>query len=51
MPNDSLPTEENRTTILLYHSLPDEVNTLPLMRQLHPEGHTVLLPTVVGSNL
>lgn len=51
MPNDSLPTEENRTTILLYHSLPDEVNTLPLIRQLHAEGHTVLLPTVVGSNL
>ena len=51
MPNDSLPTEENRTTILLYHSLPDEVNTLHLIRQLHAEGHTVLLPTVVGSNL
>ena len=38
-------------TILLYHSLPDEVCTHDLIRSLHAEGKTVLLPTVEGEDL
>lgn len=37
--------------ILLYHSLPDEVDTRDLIHTLHAEGYTVLLPTVVGDDL
>ena len=35
-------------TVLLYNSLPDEVYTHALIRQLHAEGKTVLLPVVVS---
>lgn len=38
-------------TILLYHSLPDEVETHALIRTLHAEGKKVLLPTVVDDRL
>lgn len=38
-------------TILLYHSLPDEVKTHALIRTLHAEGKKVLLPTVVDDRL
>lgn len=38
-------------TILLYHSLPDEVGTHDLIRHLHAQGKNVLLPTVVGEEL
>lgn len=35
-------------TIMLYHSLPDEVNTHALIMQLLCQGKTVLLPRVVS---
>ncbi len=38
-------------SILLYHSLPDEVATHDLIRILHSQGHTILLPTVNGDEL
>lgn len=38
-------------TVLLYHSLPDEVNTHELIRQSLVEGKRVLLPVVVGDDL
>lgn len=43
--------ESHCQTILLYHSLPDEVETHALIRTLHATGKTVLLPTVVGDVL
>jgi len=43
--------EDNCQTILLYHSLPDEVETHALIRTLHAAGKTVLLPTVAGDVL
>ena len=49
--HDIIRKEENPHTILLYHSLPDEVNTVHLICQLHKEGYTILLPTVIGSDL
>lgn len=39
------------TTILLYHSMPDEVYTHDLIKSLHSKGKRVLLPTVVGDDL
>lgn len=38
-------------TVLLYHSLPDEVSTLWLISELARKGKRVLLPTVVGEEL
>lgn len=38
-------------TILLYHSLPDEVHTHNLIAALHAEGKHILLPSVVGSDI
>lgn len=38
-------------TILLYHSLADEVYTHDLIMQLREHGKTVLLPTIVGADL
>ena len=38
-------------TILLYHSLPDEVCTHTLIRHLADQGKIILLPTVVGNEL
>ena len=35
-------------TVLLYHALPDEVNTLSLLRV---QGKNILLPVVVGDDL
>lgn len=35
-------------TILLYNSLPDEVYTHDLIRRLHDEGKTILLPVVIS---
>ena len=37
-------------TILLYWSLPDEVHTHDMVRQLAQDGHTVLLPKVQANN-
>lgn len=48
---ERITKEENCQTILLYHSLPDEVNTHDLIRILYAQGYTILLPTVVGCNL
>ena len=39
------------STILLYHSLPDEVDTHQLIRTLHSIGKLVLLPTIKGEEL
>ena len=36
-------------TILLYHSLPDEVYTHSLISSLSDKGYTVLLPTVIDN--
>ena len=38
-------------TVLLYHALPDEVDTLAHIRQATDEGKRVLLPVVVGNDL
>ena len=43
--------EDCYQTILLYHSLPDEIDTHDLIPTLHALGKTVLLPTVVGDEL
>ncbi len=43
--------EAHCKTILLYHSLPDEVDTHTLIRTLHAAGKRILLPTVVGEVL
>lgn len=48
---ERIKREEHCHTILLYHSLPDEVETHTLIRTLHAEGKKVLLPTVVGDKL
>lgn len=39
---------QSAKTVLLYNSLPDEVYTHDLIRQLHNEGKTVLLPVVIS---
>ena len=48
-----ISSEQWRTSsvILLYHSLPHEVNTSLLIDTAHSEGKTILLPKVVGDNL
>ena len=43
--------QANCQTILLYHSLPDEVNTHHLIPMLYGMGKTVILPTVSGNEL
>lgn len=48
---ERIAREENGHTILLYHSLPDEVNTHDLIQTLYAQGYTVLLPSVVGNDL
>lgn len=46
-----LMKEDGYKTILLYHSLPDEVFTHQLIDNLFKIGKKVLLPTVVGNDL
>ncbi|MGI6242852.1 MAG: 5-formyltetrahydrofolate cyclo-ligase [Prevotella sp.] len=41
------PKVRNAGTILLYYSLPDEVNTHSLIKELYKENKTILLPKVV----
>ena len=41
------PHLQSAKTVLLYNSLPDEVYTHDLIKQLHNEGKTVLLPVVI----
>ena len=38
-------------TVLLYHSLPDEVDTHELIERLHATGKCIILPSVVGDDL
>ena len=45
------PQWHHAHTVLLYHSLPDEVNTHDLIRQACAEGKRVLLPAVVDDDL
>ena len=42
------PRLQNAKTVLLYNSLPDEVYTHDLIKQLHNEGRTILLPVVIS---
>lgn len=42
------PQWQDARTVLLYHALPDEVNTLSILRA---RGKTMLLPVVVGDDL
>lgn len=44
------PSFMSAQTILLYHSLPDEVDTTDLITQ-YADKKTLLLPTVVGNDL
>jgi 5-formyltetrahydrofolate cyclo-ligase len=44
------PSFMSAQTILLYHSLPDEVDTTDLITQ-YTDKKTILLPTVVGNDL
>ena len=48
---ERIEKEENCHTILLYHSLPDEVCTHDLIHTLYVQGYTLLLPSVVGNDL
>ena len=48
---DRIKKEENCKTVLLYHSLPDEVDTHRLIDLVSQLGYKVLLPTVVGNDL
>ena len=43
--------DNNIKTVLLYNSLPDEVCTTWLIKELAEKGKRVLLPTVVGDDL
>ena len=45
------PLWQQAQVILLYHSLPDEVDTRDLIRQASAEGKRVMLPVVVGDDL
>lgn len=45
------PQWQQARTVLLYHSLPDEVGTHELIRQAAAAGKRVLLPVVVGNDL
>ena len=44
----SHPRLQCAKTILLYNSLPDEVYTHDLIKQLHDVGKTILLPVVIS---
>jgi 5-formyltetrahydrofolate cyclo-ligase len=48
---ERIENEDGIRTILLYHSLPDEVNTHNLIRTLYAQGKTIILPTVSGEDL
>ena len=48
---EKIREEDCYNTILLYHSLPDEIDTHELIGILHSLGKTILLPTVVGDEL
>lgn len=48
---ERIKQEDGIHTILLYHSMPDEVDTHSLLQTLYNQGKTVLLPTVHGNEL
>ena len=48
---EKIREEDCYNTILLYHSLPDEIDTHELIGILHSLGKTILLPTIVGDEL
>ncbi|MBR1520075.1 MAG: 5-formyltetrahydrofolate cyclo-ligase [Bacteroidaceae bacterium] len=48
---DRIQKEDGIRTILLYHSMPDEVETHQLIKNLHSIGKKILLPTIVGDEL
>lgn len=48
---EKIREEDCYSTILLYHSLPDEVDTHELIPALSSLGKTVLLPTIAGDEL
>lgn len=45
------PQWQQAHTVLLYHALPDEVETRELIQQALSSGKVVLLPVVVGDDL
>ena len=45
------PQWQQAHTVLLYHALPDEVETRELIQQAFSSGKVVLLPVVVGDDL
>lgn len=47
----STPQWEEARTVLLYHSLPDEVSMESCIQHCHANGRRVLLPVVVGDDL
>ena len=47
----STPRWQQSRTLLLYHSLPDEVSTSALIQSAVEQGKRVLLPVVVGDDL
>lgn len=44
------PLLNTAQTLLLYYSLPDEVNTHQLVETLYQQGKTILLPVVTGDS-
>ena len=48
---EKITEEDCYNTILLYHSLPDEIDTHELISTLHSLGKKILLPTIVGNEL
>lgn len=48
---ESLPQWQQAQTVLLYHSLPDEVDTHDLIQHSRQAGKRVLLPVVTGNDL
>lgn len=47
----SHPKITSARTILLYHSLPDEVQTISLLSALHSDNKLILLPKIIGGGL
>ena len=45
---ESNPVYDSASVVLLYASLPDEVDTTPLVQRAIASGKTVVLPVVLG---
>ena len=48
---ESNPVYDSASVVLLYASLPDEVDTTPLVQRAIASGKTVVLPVVLGDEL